>query len=118
MSLVLLLTLGLATQSQGTGADVSPRQPTLLSLAYVLGQAHALRQRCATEDQTWRARMRRLLEVEAPAEADSEALRARFNAGFSDASSRFPRCDARLNTEASRVAGEGRRLATALSAGP
>jgi uncharacterized protein (TIGR02301 family) len=53
----------------------------LLDLAQALGESHALAQACSPEDQTWRARMRRLIEVEAPDVTLEADLADRFNAG-------------------------------------
>ena len=66
-------------------AAAPPRTPdqrqVLVDLAYVLGESHALRAACrGAEDQVWRERMSRLLEVEAPDDS-TFPLRARAH-GF------------------------------------
>jgi uncharacterized protein (TIGR02301 family) len=81
----------------------------------VLGEAHALRQACAPDDQTWRARMQRMLELEAPDQAFANELAERFNVGFSAGHTRFPTCDPRVAAAEAKVAAEGKRLAQALS---
>jgi uncharacterized protein (TIGR02301 family) len=90
----------------------------MLDLAYVLGQAHALRQACAPDDQMWRARMQRMIEVEAPEEAFEAQLATRFNDGFVAEHARFPKCDAGAAAAEAKVAEQGRKLALTLSRGP
>ncbi len=91
------------------------RRQALVDLAYVLGQAHALRQACAgAADQAWRTRMTRLIEIEAPGEAFKAQLVERFNAGFMTARAEHPACDAGV-AGAEQAAGlQGRALAERL----
>jgi uncharacterized protein (TIGR02301 family) len=91
---------------------------TLEALAGVLGEAHALRQACAPDDQMWRSRMQRLLEVEAPDAAFAAALAARFNGGFDLRRREFAKCDPRASRVEAEVAARGRTLADALAREP
>lgn len=91
---------------------------TLLQLADVLGQAHALRLVCAPDDQMWRARMRRLIEIETPDQAFEAELTVQFNNGFSRARKVYARCDASAVVALQRIAGEGKRLSRGLSVTP
>ena len=78
----LLLAAALAAGPAGPERAPVERQ-ALVDLAYVLGEAHALRQACSgTTDQTWRARMNRLIELEKPEEGLQRRLVDAFNAGF------------------------------------
>jgi uncharacterized protein (TIGR02301 family) len=99
-------------------APPAPRQAKLLQLAFVLGEAHALRQACAPEDQTWRSRMQRMLEVEAPDTADEAALAQRFNDGFAARRAQFPRCVPLAAAAEAKIAAEGKALAEALAQSP
>ena len=90
----------------------------LLDLAETLGEAHALRQVCQPDDSMWRARMQRLIEVEAPDDTLEAALSERFNAGFSTARGAHSRCDATSRAAETRVAARGRTLADQLSRTP
>lgn len=81
----------------------------------MLGEAHALKQVCQADDATWRARMQRMLEIEAPDDAFRNDLTERFNAGFTRERADFPRCDARVPAAESKVAAEGKRLSETLS---
>ena len=81
----------------------------------MLGEAHALKQACQADDATWRARMQRMLEIEAPDDAFRNDLTERFNDGFSRERAAFPHCDARVPAAEAKVAAEGKRLSEALS---
>ena len=106
-----LLALPAHAQARSPAVRVS-----LADLAYVLGQAHALRTRCDGEgDQVWRARMARLVELERPDRAFRDQLFEGFNAGYLTANAAHPRCDARAQAEAARVAARGRDLARVLA---
>lgn len=110
---VLALLAALPAQAQ----ERAPAQrQTLVDLAYVLGESHALRQACQGEaDQYWRARMIRMVEVEAPDESLDRRLRTAFNTGFSSARARRPLCDEATRAEAAQAAGRGQALAARLS---
>ena len=96
--------------------DRAPAQKKqMLDLAYVLGEAHALKQACTPDDQSWRERMQRMLEVEAP-DSDFEAqLTTRFNDGFSARHADYPKCDPRVAKLEAKVAAQGEALAKALA---
>jgi uncharacterized protein (TIGR02301 family) len=87
----------------------------LIDLAFVLGEAHALHRVCAgPSDDTWRGRMQRLLEVEAPPDALKARLTESFNAGFSAKDAQAKDCRAASALEAG-VARRGAKLARRLS---
>ncbi len=90
----------------------------LLDLAGVLGEAHALRQACHPDDPMWRARMQRMIEVEAAGEALEADLTARFNSGFAAARAAHPACDAAARAAEALAAERGRSLAERLSRSP
>ena len=104
----------LAAPSLAQDRDPAGRQ-ALLDLAYVLGEAHALKQACDSENQYWRARMQRLLELEKPDLAFKVRLTDRFNTGFTVRESQFPACNAAARAEAAAAARRGRVLAQRLS---
>ena len=90
---------------------------TLLDLAYVLGQTHALRQACEGEgDQYWRDRMARLIDVEAADEGFTGQMQSRFNAGYNSSQAEFPTCTAESRHALIAAAQRGQGLATKLSA--
>jgi uncharacterized protein (TIGR02301 family) len=91
---------------------------TLIDLAYVLGQSHALRQACRGRgDQYWRDRMQHLVATEQPDGPFDRRLADSFNDGFVAEHQAFQACDAAARREAERVADKGRELSVTLSAG-
>jgi uncharacterized protein (TIGR02301 family) len=111
------LTAGLILAAAAANAAAQPpRAEMVFDLAYATGQSHALRQLCnGADDQYWRARMERIIELEAKDEAGRAPLAVRFNDGFRAAREQYPRC-----TEASRaaekaVAANGKALANLLA---
>jgi uncharacterized protein (TIGR02301 family) len=84
----------------------------LLDLAYTLGEAHALRQACAGEDdQYWRDRMARLIEVEAADEGFTTQLQSKFNAGYNGRQAEFPTCTPESRSALTAAAQRGQGLA-------
>lgn len=101
----------------GPAVRTADQRQALVDLAYVLGQAHALRRACAgPADDTWRARMEKLLDVEAPAEALRVQLADSFNAGYASGGAEARDCKTAAAAEA-RAARRGSDLARRLSAG-
>ena len=91
------------------------QRQAMVDLAYVLGEAHALRQACrGLGDQSWRDRMSSMMKVEAPdAELQPRMVEA-FNAGFTTRKAGAPECTPAV-AEAERATAErGRALAERL----
>ena len=103
-------------------AALSTRAPdgrqALADLAYVLGQAHALRQVCDSGDQSWRTRMSRVLELEAADVALRRRLTDAFNAGFMTEQAVYPACGPKVKAAEQAVARKGNLLAQRLGSGP
>ena len=98
-------------------ASAQPRGQQVADMAFALGQSHALRQVCqGPTDQYWRNRMERMIELETTAPAERAPLAERFNAGFSDARQRYPRCTSQSRVAERSAAGHGRTLADRLAA--
>lgn len=102
------------------GAQTNPDRGALLrSLAESLGRQHYLRTLCrGDDDQTWRLRMSRLLDVEAPSSAERDRLTAAFNRGFNAFSATHAECGAPARDAASANAREAARLSSALASAP
>jgi len=117
----LLLVAGMALANRPAFAEPSsapdPRQrQSVVDLAYVLGEAHALHRACAGgEDNTWRGRMGRLLQIEAPDQAFRQRLMASFNAGFLARNAEFPRCTLKAAAAERTAAARGRDLSRRLA---
>lgn len=91
----------------------------LTDLAYVLGEAHALAGTCGrTGDLRWRARMNRLLDLEAREPAFRSRLADSFNAGFVVRQAEFRTCSAQSRDAERAVAIKGAALARHLAAAP
>lgn len=91
-------------------------QALLERLARTLGQVHYLRTLCRGEDdQTWRTRMSRLVEVEAPDEPLRRRLVDAFNDGWLTLQPRYTECGAPARDEAARAAQAGAMLADRLA---
>jgi uncharacterized protein (TIGR02301 family) len=116
-ALALVLALTVAGSATATPAvRTAEQRQVLIDLAYVLGQAHALHRVCAgAADDTWRGRMEKLIEVEAPGEAFKSRLSDSFNAGFTAKDAQVKDCKAAATTEAA-VARRGSELAHKLAA--
>ena len=88
----------------------------LIDLAYVLGEAHALRQVCAGgQDQYWRQRMIRLVDTEQPDAAMERRLRESFNTGFATRQGEFPTCTPAAQAAEAAAMRRGRGLAERLA---
>jgi uncharacterized protein (TIGR02301 family) len=99
-------------------ARAPEERQSLVDLAYVLGEAHALRQVCfGTSDQTWRARMNRMMELEAPDPGLNRRLVDAFNAGFMTRQAERTACDEAALEAERATARKGRALSEKL-AGP
>lgn len=109
--------LAMIVTSPAVAQDRTPAQrQTLVELAYVLGQSHALRQACMGPlDQYWRERMARLVRTESPDNAFDVRLRDSFNAGFSTSQSEFPVCGPQSRAEEIKAAARGKALAEVLA---
>jgi uncharacterized protein (TIGR02301 family) len=116
-SLALLAALGLAGAAFAAPPPRTPEQrQTLVDLAFVLGQAHALHRVCAgKDDDTWRGRMQQVIAAEAPDAAFTSRLSNSFNAGFLSPDARAKDCAAAEIAErrvAARGAAQSRKLAS------
>lgn len=107
---ILIAIVALATA--GTASAQASRS-YLGDLAFSLGQSHALRQLCeGPEDQYWRTRMTRLIELEgAKDEAVRVSLAERFNDGFRASRQQFSQCTAQSRAAERSVAARGRVVA-------
>lgn len=96
--------------------DREPAQrQTLIDLAYVIGEAHALRQVCGgPNDQYWRDRMVKLIETESADRAFEERLRQTFNTGYVSRQAQYTSCSAQSREAETGVAAKGRALAQKL----
>src|SRR4051812_12140614 len=106
----LLVVLAVATPAVAQEREPASRQ-TLMDLAYVLGEAHALRQVCSPGDQHWRVRMGSMVDSENAEHGFSERLRQNFNTGYLARQAQFTACSPESRKAESDVAGRGAGLA-------
>jgi uncharacterized protein (TIGR02301 family) len=108
LSAILALSL-FAAGAGAQGTDYAARADDLVALSRILGELHAIRRQCAQnrEADVWRERMRKLVELEMPQQAQRDRMVAAFNEGFSGAESAFPTCDRDARNHAARTAAEG-----------
>lgn len=99
--------------STAASAQPADRSAQLRQLAETLGRQHYLRTLCnGPDDQTWRTRMTRLLDLDGG--GDAVRLQAAFNRGFTALTARIPACGTAARVEASANARRGAELAAAL----
>lgn len=112
---LIALLLGAPASALGQTRDPAGRQ-TLVDMAYVLGEAHALRQVCeGASDQYWRTRMMRLVDTEQPDEALAQRLKDAFNTGFVARQGAHPACNPPARAAMTRVLARGKVLAARLA---
>lgn len=81
----------------------------------MLGESHALARACDVKSMYWRARMERLIALEAPDLAFKARLTAQFNTGYSAREAQFANCSPASRAEAKAAARRGRALTLDLS---
>lgn len=114
--LCVLVATGAALARPASAQDRPPAErQTLIDLAYVLGESHALRQACAgPDDQYWRMRMAQLVRLEQPDADFDKRLKDSFNTGFTARKGAFPACTAKARRQALADAAKGRELSATL----
>ena len=118
MRLFLILIALLASPAFAQERGPGERQ-ILVDLAYVIGEAHALRQTCNGEgDQFWRNRMMTLLDAENADLPFTERLRSAFNGGFLARRQMHPVCLPETRAAEDQVSAKGQDLARRLAARP
>jgi uncharacterized protein (TIGR02301 family) len=118
MRIVAALLLLLAAQPAAAQERSPAERQAIIELSYVLGEAHGVRTVCrGDKDQTWRERMKRLIEVEAAEASFTRRLQDSFNTGYNAARAGFTSCDANAKAEAAQIAVRGRDLAKLVAEG-
>ena len=112
----MVAALGLTAPAAFAAERTPAERQTLVDLAYVLGQSHALRQTCEGQaDQFWRGRMVGLIQAEQPDLGLDRRLKEAFNAGFDAAQTAYPSCSAQSRRAEAQAAEHGRSLAQGLT---
>ena len=88
---------------------------SLVDLARILGESHAIRQICeGPQDRLWYGRMQRLMQVEAADQALTRRLTLSFNAGYGAAKALYPECTGAARAEARKIARTAQGLSESL----
>jgi uncharacterized protein (TIGR02301 family) len=108
----LLIASVLALPASALAQERAPAaRQTLIDLAYILGEAHGLRQVCSLGDQHWRGRMLAMVDTENSDHGFAERLRQNFNTGYVARQSQFTVCSPESRKAESDVAARGAALA-------
>lgn len=122
ISVLAVFSAGFGAADAQSADDYQRRQTDLENLSEIFGELHHLRRTCEPrrEADTWRGKMKTLLDLEEPPTAEREKMVQRFNAGYRRAQSRYYDCDRPARDYAAARAAQGdtivRRLAQPLFA--
>jgi uncharacterized protein (TIGR02301 family) len=95
--------------------DAKPYDDKLMRLSEILGAVHYLRELCGANDgQTWRDRMRELMDAEGSSALRRARLTRSFNSGYRSYSRTYNSCTASAQTAINRFLAEGAEIADGL----
>jgi uncharacterized protein (TIGR02301 family) len=115
VSAAVLAWLGLAAPALAV-PDTKPYDDKLLRLAEILGAVHYLRELCSADDgQTWRDRMRELLDAEGSSALRRAKLTRSFNQGYRSYSRTYISCTPSAQTTIARFLEEGSEISETLT---
>ncbi len=96
-------------------AETKPYDDKLMRLSEILGAVHYLRELCgANEGQTWRDRMRELMDSEGSSALRRARLTRAFNQGYRSYSRTYNTCSPSAQTAITRFLTEGTQLSEGL----
>jgi uncharacterized protein (TIGR02301 family) len=105
-----------AALAQGPTSDAKPYDDKLMRLSEILGAVHYLRELCGASDgQTWRDRMRELMDTEGSSALRRARLTRSFNNGYRAYSRTYSACSQSAQTAISRFLAEGAEIADSLA---
>jgi uncharacterized protein (TIGR02301 family) len=105
-----------ATSAQGPTTDTKPYDDKLMRLSEILGAVHYLRELCGANDgQTWRDRMRELMDTEGSTALRRARLTRSFNNGYRAYSRTYNACSQSAQTAITRFLAEGAEIADSLA---
>ena len=110
--------LCLAAPASAQFRSPEDRNDALVSLARIFGEMHHIRRLCGRgdEDDIWRERMKRVIELEAPSFEQRERMVLAFNDGYVSAQGRFPDCTSEAESYAASRAATGEALVSNIAA--
>jgi uncharacterized protein (TIGR02301 family) len=96
-------------------SDVKPYDDRLFRLSEILGAVHYLRELCGANDgQTWRDRMRELMDAEGSSALRKARLTRSFNQGYTSFSRTYKTCTPSAQTTVQRFMAEGTQISEGL----
>jgi uncharacterized protein (TIGR02301 family) len=105
-----------AALAQGPPSDSKPYDDKLMRLSEILGAVHYLRELCSANDgQTWRDRMRELMDTEGSSALRRARLTRSFNNGYRAYSRTYGACSQSAQTAITRFLAEGAEIAESLA---
>lgn len=115
--LLFALTLTLSPPAAAQD-EYSARRIALTGISRIFGELHHIRRMCEPdrESDTWRERMKQLIDLEQPAFDLREEMVGSFNDGYQSAQTRFPFCDRDAEDYAAVRAATGEAIVSNLTA--
>ena len=117
LTLAIAVVLGLMLACGKVAAQTSdkPYDDKLYRLSEILGAVHYLRELCGSNDgQTWRERMKELLEAEGTTAVRRATLSRRFNRGYRGYSRTYRSCTSSAQTTIERFIKEAIEISSGL----
>ena len=107
--------LAVSCSGAAAAAETKPYDDKLMRLSEILGAVHYLRELCgANEGQTWRDRMRELMDSEGSSALRRARLTRAFNQGYRSYSRTYNTCSPSAQTAITRFLTEGTQLSEGL----
>ena len=114
LTAMVLAAIAVSPPANAQGVE-KPYDDRLLRLSEILGAVHYLRELCgANEGQTWRERMREIIEAEGSNALRRSRLTRSFNQGYHSYSKTHKICTTTAQTAISRFLNEGVQLSEGL----
>ena len=113
---VAAIAAAVGAHAQGATGDTRPYDDKLLRLSEILGAVHYLRELCGANDgQTWRERMKELMDTEGSSALRRARLTRSFNNGYRSYSRTYSACSPSAQTAIGRFLAEGAEIADTLA---
>lgn len=113
--LIVLTAFAAVAPTAAFAVDNKPYDDRLFRLTEILGAVHYLRELCSANDgQTWRDRMKELMDAEGSSALRRARLTRSFNQGYRSYSRTYTTCTPSAQTAIGRFLTEGAQISDAL----
>lgn len=113
--LIALTAFAAVAPTAALAVDNKPYDDRLFRLTEILGAVHYLRELCSANDgQTWRDRMKELMDAEGSSALRRARLTRSFNQGYRSYSRTYTTCTPSAQTAIGRFLTEGAQISDAL----